>query len=167
MMKRIGRGLRSDKGRLLGAWFCVREGWGLIHTLPNCPPCIKMTCQKTTQPANTPKLIRKHRKCNKGQTQFAVGCPRGQYADKDTCYLCPIGSYQDSSASVECKPCPSGTSTASQGAISLTQCKGRVFLPQINLYINSNKYTYEGQSNCPVSCHVHKEHQLKFKDLLF
>ena len=58
----------------------------------------------------------------------SVSCPLGQYEDKDTCQPCAVGSYQDTLRSVDCKLCPSGTSTASQSTRSRTLCKGRCFV---------------------------------------
>ena len=70
-------------------------------------------------------------KCEPGMYMSDAGnvcqaCPPGTfmdvYNDSFDCYLCPQGTYADSTGSVSCTPCNEGLTTASSGATSSTQC---------------------------------------------
>ncbi|XP_032833894.2 signal peptide, CUB and EGF-like domain-containing protein 1 [Petromyzon marinus] len=76
-----------------------------------------------------------------GDCDARVLCPPGHYYEQSTssssspsstspssssmhCHRCPRGSYQARSGQRWCSPCPQGSTTDSDGATSLTQCKG-------------------------------------------
>ncbi len=51
------------------------------------------------------------------------GCPAGSKLEGGKCVLCPKGTYQDQAGQTACEACPANSSTAKEGAISLSQCK--------------------------------------------
>ena len=71
-----------------------------------------------------------------------VGCPRGTYQTVRTgervfngegikeqypvCQPCPVSSYQDQVASVDCKICPEYYQTRGPGSTSSEDCYGKV-----------------------------------------
>ena len=57
---------------------------------------------------------------------FAAICKAGEFSPTrvSPCMKCPVGQYQPSEWSTSCEQCPTGTSTASLGATSRTECQG-------------------------------------------
>lgn len=62
----------------------------------------------------------------------AVQCPVGTYfsVEHRECASCWLGSYQDQEGQVECKSCPSGSSTAYLHSRSVAECKGELRFTQ-------------------------------------
>lgn len=54
---------------------------------------------------------------------LSVVCPAGSFYSDGKCDACPRGSYQAEAGQEFCTPCPSGTSTAAQGASSPSHCE--------------------------------------------
>ena len=52
-----------------------------------------------------------------------VSCPAGSMAESGQCVLCPLGQYQDQSASTSCKPCPDDLAWDIIGAYDVTLCR--------------------------------------------
>ena len=54
---------------------------------------------------------------------FPEPCPKGRYfAGGETCTECPIGQYRDTDRTPECKDCPEGMTTETNGSVSLDNC---------------------------------------------
>ena len=55
-----------------------------------------------------------------------ANCPSGRYNNKTAgnCTKCPKGFYQDEEKQTACKKCPAGSTTMSEGSITVTACKG-------------------------------------------
>ncbi|XP_046561005.1 uncharacterized protein LOC124270025 [Haliotis rubra] len=66
--------------------------------------------------------------CGEGSTkprvseEGCVPCPTGSYYTDELCELCPVGYYQDTTGSTDCKQCPIGFSTLKEGSFNETQC---------------------------------------------
>ncbi|XP_078575764.1 sushi, von Willebrand factor type A, EGF and pentraxin domain-containing protein 1-like [Branchiostoma floridae x Branchiostoma japonicum] len=59
-------------------------------------------------------------------TQSCASCSTGTFYDVAVhdCTECPRGQYQDQDGQLECKTCPTGTSTVQTAATSVLDCKG-------------------------------------------
>jgi len=57
--------------------------------------------------------------------QFCASCPPGQYNNKTagSCLKCPKGYYQDKESQTACNPCPSSSTTLSEGSTDLSACR--------------------------------------------
>ncbi|XP_072028612.1 signal peptide, CUB and EGF-like domain-containing protein 2 [Amphiura filiformis] len=54
---------------------------------------------------------------------LCTACFLGTYNVNGGCEGCPIGTYQDEKAQIECKLCPEGMSTLRTGSQNITDCK--------------------------------------------
>lgn len=63
---------------------------------------------------------------------FLVECGLGTFYDNSTssCLSCPVGTYQDGTGHLTCKPCPQINEkqgiTETLGARSANECKGKL-----------------------------------------
>ncbi|KAL8431207.1 hypothetical protein Efla_000152 [Eimeria flavescens] len=92
------------------------------------------------------------RHCVEGsRTRFGVPCPRGHYctAEAPAPQKCPVGTYQPSTSSAKCEPCPDGFVCNEKGAFSPESCpKGHFCSDGVKTACPAGTYLdVEGASN--------------------
>lgn len=51
----------------------------------------------------------------------------------EPCKLCPVGRYQSLVNQKECIPCPAGKTTLGRGAVSSSECQGKLLLIYVHV----------------------------------
>uniref|UniRef100_T1IXR4 Uncharacterized protein n=1 Tax=Strigamia maritima TaxID=126957 RepID=T1IXR4_STRMM len=113
---------KSTVQNLVESIILDRSGFDVREALPNVVPDLTSLETGSDFACQTGKVV---------VAPYCVDCAPGTNYDSDskTCNSCPVGTYQDDFAQMQCKPCPTIAGrqgvTVGRGARSASMCKER------------------------------------------
>ncbi|MCQ2914969.1 MAG: hypothetical protein MJ247_07235, partial [Alphaproteobacteria bacterium] len=111
------KGTFSPGGHVFSCTQCSKGTYQDKEAQGSCKPCPDGYTTEGTG-------AQSENECNILTPKSSQGCALGQYLDSEssTCKSCSKGYYQDQANQTDCKKCPEGTTTMSEGSTRSSQC---------------------------------------------